>query len=174
MRHKNRLDHCHQARPFPSEDFHCQVAILCKEVSLGRRMERLYRKARERHLFFKYENPPRFSKVADGQIQVDLEDATRLGGAEPWSISIPSGPGRLAETFTPSPGTRLFPEFSASPGNRGFFMETNPQLLRGQSNRKGNLCRGACRFPREFSESLIEAKPRPGSDGPSLQGGLCL
>jgi heterodisulfide reductase subunit A len=37
-------------------------------------------------------------------------------------------------------------------------MEDNPQLLRVRSNRRGIFVAGACRFPQELSESLVEAR----------------
>jgi heterodisulfide reductase subunit A-like polyferredoxin len=37
-------------------------------------------------------------------------------------------------------------------------MEDNPQLSRVQSNRRGIFVAGACRFPQEVSESVIEAR----------------
>jgi len=37
-------------------------------------------------------------------------------------------------------------------------MEDNPQSLRVRSNRRGVFVAGACRFPQEVSEALIEAR----------------
>ncbi len=140
--------------------FQCQVAILCKEVKVSADgMERLYRQAREKGvLFFKYEEPPKFS-IVDGHIQVDVRDTAALQKEERWPVSILSDLVVFGETFVPAPEAEgLAGILKIHLGSRGFFMEDNPQLLRVRSNRRGIFVAGACRFPQEISESLIEAR----------------
>jgi heterodisulfide reductase subunit A-like polyferredoxin len=122
-------------------------------------MERLYRKAREKGvLFFKYEELPRLSMV-NGQIQVDVKDTAAIQKTEQWPVSILSDLIVISEAFIPAPETeRLSEILKIHLGNRGFLMEDNPQLLRVRSNRRGIFVAGACRFPQEVSESLIEAR----------------
>ncbi len=142
------------------ENLQCQVAILCKDVKVAADgMERLYRKAREKGvLFFKYEEPPKLSLV-NGQIQVDVKDTAVIQKTEQWPISILSDLIVTSEAFVPSPeNERLSEILKIHLGNRGFLMEDNPQLLRVRSNRRGMFLAGACRFPQEISESLIEAR----------------
>jgi heterodisulfide reductase subunit A len=142
------------------EAFQCQVAILCKDVKVAADgMERLYRKAREKGvLFFKYEEPPKFS-IVNGQIQIDVRDIAAIEKKEQWPVSILSDLVVVSEAFVPTPETEtLSGLLKIHLGNRGFLMEDNPQLLRVRSNRKGIFVAGACRFPQEVSESLIEAR----------------
>lgn len=142
------------------EHFGCQVAILCKDVKVAADgMERLYRKAREKGvLFFKYEEPPRLS-IVNGQIQADVKDTAAIRKAEQWPVSIPSDLLVISEAFIPTPETeRLCYLLKLRLGSRGFLMEDNPQLLRVRSNRRGIFVAGACRFPQEVSETLIEAR----------------
>jgi len=142
------------------EAFQCQVAILCKDVKVSADgMERLYRKAREKGaLFFKYEEPPRLSMV-NGQIQVDVKDTAAIQRKEQWPVTILSDLVVISETLIPAPETeRLSGLLKLHLGSRGFLMENNPQLLRIRSNRRGIFVAGACRFPQEVSESLIEAR----------------
>lgn len=137
----------------------CQVAILCKDFKVSSdRMERLYRKARELGvLFFKYEEPPRFS-IVNGQIQVELKDTSILHKEDQWSVSILSDLVVLCETFLPhQETTELSALLKLHLGKRGFLMEDNPQLLRVRSNRRGIFVAGGCRFPQEISETLFEA-----------------
>jgi len=142
------------------ERFGCQVSILCKDVKVAADgMERLYRKAREKGvLFFKYEEPPRLSLV-DGQIRVDVKDTSAIRKEEQWPVSILSDLVVVSEAFVPTSETEnLAALLKLHLGNRGFLMEDNPQLLRVRSNRRGIFVAGACRFPQELSESLIEAR----------------
>ena len=142
------------------ENFQCQATILCKDVKVAADgMERLYRKAREKGvLFFKYEDPPRLSMV-NGQIQVDVKDTAAIQKTEQWPVSILSDLIVVSEAFVPTPGTEtLSGILKLHLGNRGFLMEDNPQLLRVRTNRRGIFIAGACRFPQEVSESLIEAR----------------
>jgi heterodisulfide reductase subunit A-like polyferredoxin len=142
------------------EAFHCQVAILCKDVKVAADgMERLYRKAREKGvLFFKYEEPPKLS-IVNGQIQVSVRDTAAIQKNDQWSVSILSDLVVVSEAFVPTPETEsLSGLLKIHRGNRGFLMEDNPQLLRVRSNRRGIFVAGACRFPQEVSESLIEAR----------------
>jgi heterodisulfide reductase subunit A-like polyferredoxin len=142
------------------EAFQCQVAILCKDVKVAADgMERLYRKAREKGvLFFKYEEPPKFS-IVNGQIQIDVRDIAAIEKREQWPVSILSDLVVFSEAFVPTPETEtLSGLLKIHLGNRGFLMEDNPQLLRVRSNRRGIFVAGACRFPQEVSESLIEAR----------------
>ena len=142
------------------ETLQCQVAILCKDVKVAADgMERLYRKAREKGvLFFKYEEVPRLSMV-NGQIQVDVKDTAAIQRTEQWPVSILSDLIVISEAFIPAPETEhLCSLLKLHLGNRGFLMEDNPQLLRVRSNRRGIFVAGACRFPQEISESLIEAR----------------
>ena len=142
------------------ETLQCQVAILCKDLKVAADgMERLYRKAREKGaLFFKYEESPRLSTV-NGQIQVDVKDTAAIQKIEQWPVSILSDLIVISEAFIPAPETeRLSEILKIHLGNRGFLMEDNPQLLRVRSNRRGIFVAGACRFPQEVSESLIEAR----------------
>lgn len=137
----------------------CQVVILCKNLKVSSDgMERLYRKARELGvIFFKYEEPPRFSMV-NGQIQVEVKDSSILHKEDQWSISILSDLVVLCETFLPSQETmQLANLLKLHLGKRGFLMEDNPQLLRVRSNRRGIFIVGGCRFPQEISETLFEA-----------------
>jgi heterodisulfide reductase subunit A len=138
----------------------CQVAILCKDVKVAADgMERLYRKAREKGvLFFKYEEPPKLS-IVNGQIQVDVKDTAAIQKKEQWPVSILSDLVVVSEAFVPTPETESLSRLlKIHLGDRGFLMEDNPQLLRVRSNRRGIFVAGACRFPQEVSESLIEAK----------------
>jgi heterodisulfide reductase subunit A-like polyferredoxin len=142
------------------EAFQCQVAILCKDVKVAADgMERLYRKAREKGvLFFKYEEPPKLS-IVNGQIQVDVRDTAAIQKKDQWPVSILSDLVVVSEAFVPSPETEsLSGLLKIHLGSRGFLMEDNPQLLRVRSNRRGIFVAGACRFPQEVSESLIEAR----------------
>jgi heterodisulfide reductase subunit A-like polyferredoxin len=142
------------------ETLKCQVAILCKDVKVAADgMERLYRKAREKGvLFFKYEEPPKLS-IVNSHIQIDLKDTAAIQKAEQWPVSIPSDLMVISEAFIPAPETEhLCSLLKLHLGNRGFLMEDNPQLLRVRSNRRGIFVAGACRFPQEISESLIEAR----------------
>ena len=142
------------------ETFHCQVAILCKEVKVAADgMERLYRKTREKGaLFFKYDEPPRLSMV-NGQVQVEVKDTAAILKKEQWPVSILSDLVVISKAFIPAPETEKIAErLKLRLGHRGFLMEDNPQFLRVRSNRKGIFVAGACRFPQEISESLIEAK----------------
>jgi heterodisulfide reductase subunit A len=142
------------------EAFGCQVIILCKDVKVAADgMERLYRKVREKGaLFFKYEEPPKLS-IVNGQIQVDVKDTAAIQKREQWPVSILSDLIVASEAFTPTPETeRLSNILKIHLGSRGFLMEDNPQLLRVRSNRRGIFVAGACRFPQELSESLIEAR----------------
>jgi heterodisulfide reductase subunit A len=138
----------------------CQAAILCKDVKVAADgMERLYRKAREKGvLFFKYEEPPRLS-IVNSHIQVDVKDTAAIHKIEQWPVSIPSDLLVISEAFIPAPETEdLCHLLKLHLGDRGFLMEDNPQLLRVRSNRRGIFVAGACRFPQEISESLIEAR----------------
>ena len=142
------------------ENFGCQVAILCKDVKVAADgMERLYRKAREKGvLFFKYEEPPKLS-IVNGQLQVNVRDTTAIEKKEQWPVSILSDLVVVSEAFVPTPETESLSRLlKIHLGNRGFLMEDNPQLLRVRSNRRGIFVAGACRFPQEVSESLIEAR----------------
>jgi len=142
------------------EAFGCQVIILCKDVKVAADgMERLYRKVREKGaLFFKYEEPPKLS-IVNGQIQVDVKDTTAIQKREQWPVSILSDFVVVSEAFVPTPETEsLSGLLKIHLGNRGFLMEDNPQLLRVRSNRRGIFVAGACRFPQELSESLIEVR----------------
>jgi len=142
------------------ETLQCQVTILCKDVKVAADgMERLYRKAREKGvLFFKYEEPPRLSMV-NGQIQVDVKDTAAIKKTEQWPVSILSDLIVISEAFIPNPETEsLSGVLKLHLGNRGFLMEDDPQMLRVRSNRRGIFVAGACRFPQEVSESLIEAR----------------
>ena len=142
------------------ETAHCQAAILCKDVKVAAHgMERLYRKARDKGvIFFKYDEAPKLS-MSNGQIQVDVKDTAAVQKAEQWSVSILSDLLVIAEALIPLPETKdLAGVLGLHQGSRGFFMEDNPQLLRVRSNRRGIFVAGACRFPQEVSESLIEAR----------------
>jgi heterodisulfide reductase subunit A len=142
------------------EAFNGQAAILCKDVKVAAAgMERLYRKAREKGvLFFKYEEPPRLS-IVNGQIQVDVKDTAAIQKREQWPVSILSDLVVVSEAFVPTPEAEsLAGILKIHLGTRGFLMEDNPQLLRVRSNRRGIFVAGACRFPQEVSESLIEAR----------------
>jgi heterodisulfide reductase subunit A len=142
------------------ENFHCQVAILSKEVKVAADgMERLYRKTRERGaLFFKYDEPPRLSMV-NGQIQIEVKDTAAIQKKEQWPVSILSDLLVISKAFIPAPETeRIANQLKLRLGPRGFLMEDNPQFLRVRSNRKGIFVAGGCRFPQEISESMIEAK----------------
>ena len=142
------------------ETFQCQVAILCKDVKVAADgMERLYRKARERGvLFFKYEEPPKLS-IVNGQVQIRVRDTAAIQKSDEWSVSILSDLVVMSEAFAPTPETEsLSGLLKIHRGTRGFLMEDNPQLLRVRTNRRGIFVAGACRFPQEVSESLIEAR----------------
>jgi heterodisulfide reductase subunit A len=142
------------------EGLNCQVAVLCKDVKVAADgMERLYRKAREKGvLFIKYDDPPRLS-IVDGHIQVEVKDTAAIHKEDQWPVSIFSDLVVMSEAFTPDPETqRLADVLRIHLGTRGFLMEDNPQYLRVRSNRRGIFVAGACRFPQEVSESLIEAK----------------
>ncbi len=142
------------------ETFQCQAVILCKDVKVAANgMERLYRKAREKGvIFFKYEEPPKLS-IVNGQIRVDVKDTVAIRKKDQWPVTILSDLIVTSEAFVPTPETeRLAGILKIHLGSRGFFMEDNPQLLRVRSNRKGIFVAGACRFPQEVSESLIEAR----------------
>jgi heterodisulfide reductase subunit A len=138
----------------------CQVAVLCKDVKVAADgMERLYRKAREKGvLFIKYDEPPRLS-IVNGQIQVNVKDTAAIHKEDQWPVSILSDLVVMSEAFIPDPETqRLADVLRIHLGTRGFLMEDNPQYLRVRSNRRGIFVAGACRFPQEVSESLIEAR----------------
>jgi heterodisulfide reductase subunit A-like polyferredoxin len=142
------------------EAFQCQVAILCKDVKVAADgMERLYRKAREKGvLFIKYDEPPKLS-IVNGQIQVHVRDTAATQKNAQWPVSILSDLVVVSEAFVPTPETEFLSGLlKIHLGDRGFFMEDNPQLLRIRSNRRGIFVAGACRFPQEVSESLIEAR----------------
>ncbi len=142
------------------EALQCQATILCRDVKVAADgMERLYRKARDKGvIFFKYDEPPKLS-MANGQIQVDVKDTAAVQKAQQWPVSILSDLLVIPEAFVPSPEAEsLAGVLRLHQGNRGFFMEDNPQLLRVRSNRRGIFIAGACRFPQEVSESLIEAR----------------
>jgi heterodisulfide reductase subunit A-like polyferredoxin len=141
------------------EAFQCHVAILCKDLKVASDgMERLYRKAREKGVFFfKYETPPKLS-IVNGQVQVHVRDTAVTQKKDPWPVSILSDLIVVSEAFVPTPETEFLSGLlKIHLGNRGFLMEDNPQLLRIESNRRGIFVAGACRFPQEVSESLIEA-----------------
>jgi len=142
------------------EGLNCQVAVLCKDVKVAADgMERLYRKAREKGvLFIKYDEPPRLS-IVDGHIQVEVKDTAAIHKEDQWPVSILSDLVVTSEAFIPDPETqRLADVLRIHVGTRGFLMEDNPQYLRVRSNRRGIFVAGACRFPQEVSESLIEAR----------------
>jgi heterodisulfide reductase subunit A-like polyferredoxin len=142
------------------EAFQCQVAIFCKDVKVAADgMERLYRKAREKGvLFFKYEEPPKLS-IVNGQIQVSVRDTAAIQKSDQWPVSILSDLVVVSEAFVPTPETEFLSRLlKIHLGTRGFLMEDNPQLSRVQSNRRGIFVAGACRFPQEVSESVIEAR----------------
>src|SRR4030042_6021138 len=122
-------------------------------------MERLYQKARSKGvLFFKYEDPPKLS-IVNGQIQVDVKDTAAIQKKEQWPVSILSDLLVTSEAFVPAPETESLSRIlKIHLGDRGFLMEDNPHLLRVRSNRRGIFVAGACRFPQEVSESLIEAR----------------
>ncbi len=141
------------------ERLQCQVVILCKDVKVSSDgMERLYQKARQQGvLFFKYEEDPKLS-IVNGQIQIDLKDTAAIRKEEQWPVSIVSDLIVLGETFIPNKDTEVLSKIlHINIGERGFFMEDNPQLMRIRSNRRGIFVLGACRFPQEISETLIEA-----------------
>jgi heterodisulfide reductase subunit A-like polyferredoxin len=145
---------------FLKERFNCQVAILCKDVKVAADgMERLYRKAREKGvLFIKYDEPPRLS-IVNGHIQVNVKETAAIRKEDQWPVSILSDLVVMSEAFIPDPETqRLAHVLRIHLGTRGFLMEDNPQYLRVRSNRRGIFVAGACRFPQEVSESLIEAR----------------
>ncbi len=140
--------------------FKCQVSILCKDVKVSSDgMERLYRKAREQGvLFFKYEEDPKLS-IVNGHIQIDLKDTSAIKKEEQWPISILSDLLVVGEAFIPNRETEILSELlHINTGGRGFLMEDNPQLMRIRSNRRGIFLLGACRFPQEISETLIESR----------------
>jgi heterodisulfide reductase subunit A2 len=142
------------------EHFRCQVAILCKDVKVAADgMEHLYRKAREKGvLFFKYEELPKLS-IVNGQIQVHVRDTAATGKKDQWPVTILSDLVVVSEAFVPAPETESLSRLlKIHLGTRGFLMEDNPQLLRVRSNRRGIFVAGACRFPQEVSESLVEAR----------------
>jgi heterodisulfide reductase subunit A len=142
------------------ESLGVQAAILCKDVKVSADgMERLYREARGKGvLFFKYEEPPRLS-IVNGQIQIDVKDTAAIRKREQWPVSILSDLVVVSQALVPALETeRLAGLLKLHLGNRGFFMEDNPQFLRVRSNRRGIFVAGACRFPQEVSESLIEAR----------------
>jgi heterodisulfide reductase subunit A-like polyferredoxin len=142
------------------ESLQCQVAILCKDVKVSADgMERLYRKAREKGVFFfKYDEPPKLS-ITNGQIQVDVKDTAPVQKKDQWPVSILSDLLITSEAFIPTSETEnLSRLLKIHLGSRGFLMEDNPQLLRVRSNRRGIFVAGGCRFPQEVSESLTEAR----------------
>ncbi|MGB9629604.1 MAG: 4Fe-4S dicluster domain-containing protein, partial [Thermodesulfobacteriota bacterium] len=142
------------------ERFKSQAVILCKDVKVSSDgMERLYRKAREQGvLFFKYEEPPKLS-IVNGQIQIDIKEETAIKKEDQWSTSILSDLLVISEPFKPSRSTEnLSGLLQIHIGSRGFLMEDNPQLMRIRSNRRGIFVVGACRFPQEISETLIESR----------------
>jgi heterodisulfide reductase subunit A len=142
------------------EGLNCQVAVLCKDVKVAADgMERLYRKAREKGvLFIKYDEPPRLS-IVNGQIQVNVKDTAAIHKEDQRPVSILSDLVVMSEAYIPDPDTqRLADVLRIHLGTRGFLMEDNPQYLRVRSNRRGIFVAGACRFPQEVSESLIEAR----------------
>ncbi|HSB07750.1 MAG TPA: FAD-dependent oxidoreductase [Thermodesulfobacteriota bacterium] len=141
------------------EQFGCQVMILCKDVKVASDgMERLYRKAREKGVFFlKYDEVPRISLEAS-LVRIDVKDTAAIQKEERWPVSIQSDLLVIGETFVPNPETeQLSTLLKLHVGNRGFLMEDNPQLLRVRSNRRGVFVAGGCRFPQVISESLVEA-----------------
>ncbi|HUL32149.1 MAG TPA: FAD-dependent oxidoreductase [Thermodesulfobacteriota bacterium] len=157
-----KIDSIHAIKQalFLQETFQCQVAVLCKDVKVAADgMERLYRKAREKGvLFFKYEEPPKLS-IVNGQIQIHVRDTAAIQKRNQWPISILSDLVVVSEAFLPAPETESLSKLlGIHLGNRGFLMQDNPQLLRVRSNRRGIFVAGACRFPQEVSESLIEAR----------------
>ena len=138
----------------------CQVMVLCRDVKVSADgMERLYRNVREKGvLFFKYEEPPQISPE-EGRIRIKVKDTAAVRREEQWPVSILSDLLVTGEAFVPDAGTEpLAGLLRIHLGNRGFLMEDNPQLLRVRSNRRGIFVAGACRFPQEISESLIEAR----------------
>ncbi len=140
--------------------FQCQVAIFCKDVKVSSDgMERLYRKAREKGvLFFKYEEFPKLSAAGD-RIRIDGQDTAVIRKEDRWTVSILSDLVVVSEAFLPDPETeKLAGLLKLHLGSRGFLMEDNPQFVRVRSNRRGIFVAGGCRFPQEFSESLIEAR----------------
>jgi heterodisulfide reductase subunit A-like polyferredoxin len=97
--------------------------------------------------------------MVNGQIQVDVKDTAAIQRKEQWPVTILSDLVVISETLIPTPETeRLSGVLKLHLGSRGFLMEDNPQLLRIRSNRRGIFVAGACRFPQEVSESLIEAR----------------
>jgi heterodisulfide reductase subunit A-like polyferredoxin len=97
--------------------------------------------------------------MVNGQIQVDVKDTAAINKKEQWPISILSDLIVVSEAFVPTLDTEsLSGILKLHLGNQGFLMEDNPQLLRVRSNRRGIFVAGACRFPQEVSESLIEAR----------------
>lgn len=142
------------------ETFQCRVAIFCKEVKVSADgMERLYRKAREKGVFFfRYEDPPKL-RMAGDSIQVEGKDPAPIRREDRWNVSVPSDLVVLSEAFIPDPeNEHLAKLLKLHTGDRGFLMEDNPQLLRIRTNRRGVFVAGGCRFPQEVSESLIEAR----------------
>ncbi len=140
--------------------FQCRVAILCKHVKVSSDgMERLYRRAREEGvLFFKYDEPPKISQI-NGQIQIEVREALPLQQGGQRSISLPSDLVIISEAFIPNLTTEALSKIlKLHLGNGGFLMEDNPQLLRIRSNRRGIFVVGACRFPQDIYETLIEAE----------------
>lgn len=141
------------------EKFQCQSIILCKDVKVSSDgMERLYRRAREEGvLFFKYDEPPRFSLV-DGQFQIDIKDTSVIKREDQWPVSIISDIIVLSETFKPNPLNETISRIlGIHLGENGFLMEDNPQLVRIRSNRRGIFIVGGCRFPQTLTDALIEA-----------------
>jgi heterodisulfide reductase subunit A len=97
--------------------------------------------------------------MVNGQIQVDVKDTAAIQRQDQWPVSILSDLVVVSEAFVPSPETERIAEIlKVHLGNQGFVMEDNPQYLRVRSNRRGIFVAGACRFPQELSESMIEAR----------------
>src|SRR4030043_1067365 len=102
--------------------------------------------------------PPKLS-IVNGQIQVHVKGTTAIEKNDRWPVSILSDLIVVSEAFVPAPETESLSRLlRIHLGDRGFLMEDNPQLLRVRSNRRGIFVAGACRFPQEGSESLIEAR----------------
>ncbi len=142
------------------ESFQCQVTVFCREIKVAADgVERLYRKARERGtLFFKTEAEPKLS-MANDRLQVDILDTAAIRREDQWSVSIVADLVVVSDVYVPDPETeRLRGVLGIPLGPRGFLMSDNPQFVRVRSNRRGIFVAGACRFPQELSESLIEAK----------------
>lgn len=140
--------------------FNCQVSVLCRDLKVSfAGGERLYRKAREEGaLFFKYDVPPEFF-LENGRICVALPDDASLNKEAPERINVKSDMIVLPETCLPGAETDKLCKMLRTPlGKGGYFMDDNPQFLRIRSNRRGIFLVGACRFPRELTETQREAE----------------